>query len=436
MKPKATTLELMLPKGMRDLDPSEKILQLTVLDTIRSVFERYGYLPLETPVVERMEVLTAKFAVGEGTDVSKEIFKVDDQGDRDLGLRFDMTVPLCRYIAMNPTIKLPFKRYVMGQVFRDGPIKLGRYREFWQADADIIGAPGTMADAEGVMLAADVFQQLGLDTTIYFSSRELLQELMDFIGIENELRSKAIIALDKLKKIGSKGVAQEMSEAGVEKKKIDQLLELTSCKGTNEEKISFLKKSLPEGNALTTLSEILEILGSVENLVFDPSLARGLEYYTGFFFECFLNDSKITSSLVGTGRYDKIIGQFLGGKQDFAAVGISFGVSVICDALREKNPEVKKSLTQIYVVPVSRNERPYALEIARKLREAGIKTDMDLVERGIGKNFAFADALGISFVAVVGEEEQKMEKISIKNMQSGEQQKVSFKELLKVITVV
>jgi len=427
------SLELMLPKGMRDLDPADKILQLRVLDTIRSVFEQYGYLPLETPVVERMEVLTAKFAVGEGTDVSKEIFRVEDQGDRELGLRFDMTVPLCRYVAMNPTIKLPFKRYVMGQVFRDGPIKLGRYREFWQADADIIGVPGPLADAYGVMMAADVFKKLGLNATIYFSSRELLQELMDFIGIEKDVRGQAIIALDKLKKIGSKGVAEEMREAGVDKKKIDQLLELTNVKGTNAEKIAFLRKSLPAGKALDTLEEILDILSSVENLVFDPSLARGLEYYTGFFFECFLNDSKITSSLVGTGRYDKIIGQFLGGKQDFAAVGISFGVSVICDALREKNPELKKSLTQVYVVPVSRNERSYALESARKLRQEGFYTDMDLVERGIGKNFAFADALGIPFVAVVGEEEKNQQKISVKNMQSGEQQKVDFEEMLKIL---
>lgn len=428
-----SSLELMLPKGMRDLDPADKILQLRVLDTIRSVFEQYGYLPLETPIVERMEVLTAKFAVGEGTDVSKEIFRVEDQGDRELGLRFDMTVPLCRYVAMNPTIKLPFKRYVMGQVFRDGPIKLGRYREFWQADADIIGVPGPLADAEGVMLAADVFKKLDLDATIYFSSRELLQELMDFIGIEKDLRSQTIIALDKLKKIGSKGVAEEMHEAGVEKKKIDQLLALTNVKGSNAEKIAFLKKSLPPGKALDTLEEILNILSAVENLVFDPSLARGLEYYTGFFFECFLNESKITSSLVGTGRYDKIIGQFLGGKQDFAAVGISFGVSVICDALREKNPEPKKSLTQIYVVPVSRNERSYALEIARKLREQGFNTDMDLVERGIGKNFAFADALGIPFVAVVGEEEKAQGSVSVKNMTTGEQQKVGFEEMVKML---
>lgn len=430
---KHKTFELMLPKGMRDLDPAEKILQMKVLDAIRSVFEAYGYLPLETPIVERMEVLTAKFAVGEGTDVSKEIFHVMDQGDRELGLRFDMTVPLCRYVAMNPTIKLPFKRYVMGQVFRDGPIKLGRYREFWQADADIIGVPGPLADSEGVFMAADVFRTLDLDVTIYCSSRELLQELMDLVEIEKGMRGQAIIALDKLKKIGKKGVAEEMKEAGLKAEQIERLLDLTSLQGTNEEKLSALEGALSDSPALKNLRLILDLLSPVKNVVFDPSLARGLEYYTGFFFECFLDDSKITSSLVGTGRYDKIIGQFLGGKQDFPAVGISFGVSVICDALKEKNPELQKSLTQVYVVPVSRNELGYALDIARQLRAQGIRTDLDLVERGIGKNFAYADALGIPFVVVLGEEEQSQQILTVKDMKTGEQRKVKLEELVGML---
>lgn len=429
----SNAFELMLPKGMRDLDPPQKILQLKVLDTIREVFELYGYLPLETPIVERMEVLTAKFAVGEGTDVSKEIFRVMDQGDRELGLRFDMTVPLCRYVAMNPTVKLPFKRYVMAQVFRDGPIKLGRYREFWQADADIIGAPGVLADCEGVMLAVDVFERLELDTTVYFSSRELLKELMDTVGIPDALRGKVIIALDKLKKIGEKGVLAEMTEHGLAADLAKKLLMAVNVSGSNAEKIASLRKTLHESQALNRLGEILEQLGHLKNVVFDPSLARGLEYYTGFFFECFLNKSAISSSLVGTGRYDKMIGQFLGGKQDFAAVGISFGVSVICDALQEKQADLQKSLTQVYVVPVSAQERSAAMELARTLRAAGIRTDFDLVERGIGKNFSYADALGIPFVAVVGEEELKKKSCMLKNMKDGSQKMVKLSEVVKIL---
>ncbi|MDP2690961.1 MAG: histidine--tRNA ligase [bacterium] len=429
----SSQMELMLPKGMRDLDPPDKILQLRVLDAIRGIFESYGYLPLETPLVERMDVLKAKFAAGEGTDVSQEIFQVTDQGERELGLRFDMTVPLARYVAMNPTIKLPFKRYVMGKVFRDGPIKLGRYREFWQADADIIGAPGALADAEGVFMARDLFTALDLDVTILMSSRELLRELMDALDIEESLRGKTIIALDKLKKIGKDGVIAEMKKTGVSFEQAERLMSMTDLEGSNEDRLQSLEKILSDSKGCARIREILEILKEVPNLVFDPTLARGLEYYTGFFFEVVLNSSQISSSLVGTGRYDKMIGQFLGGKQEFAAVGISFGVSVICDALREKGEGKTRSLTRVFVVPVSRNERAYALQIAQQLRGEGINTDLDMLERGIGKNFAYADTLGIPFVVVVGDDEMTGGMCSVKNMMTGDQKKLPIEELITLV---
>lgn len=423
----------MLAKGMRDRGSEDKILQMAVLDIIRAVFELYGYLPLETPLVERMDVLRAKFAVGEDTDVSKEIFQVTDQGERELGLRFDMTVPLCRYVAMNPNLKMPFKRYVMGKVFRDGPIKLGRYREFWQADADIVGVPGILADCEGVRLVADVFQKLDLGVTIYFSSRELLRELLDNVGIDQKLRSKTIIALDKLKKVGRREVIAEMVKAGVDEKKAGELLELVDVEGSNADKMSVLGRTLGKSEALETLAEILEQLSDLDNFVFDPSLSRGLAYYTGFFFECFMNEGKISSSLVGTGRYDRMIGQYLDGKQDFAAVGISFGVSVICDALNEKGEGAVKSLTHAYVVPVSENERAFASSIAADLREAGINTEIDLIGKTIGKNFAYADSLGIPYTIVIGEDEVANESCTVKNMETGEQEAVPASKIVEYL---
>ncbi|MDP3976282.1 MAG: histidine--tRNA ligase [bacterium] len=431
MSKKTQQFELMLPKGMRDLDPVDKLLQNTVVDAIRDIYERYGYAPLETPLVERMDILRAKFAAGDDSDVSKEIFQVTDQGQRELGLRFDMTVPLARYVAMNPTIKLPFKRYAIGKVFRDGPIKLGRYREFWQADADIIGVPGAMADAEGVMMAADLFRKLNLDVTLYVGSREILRELMDAIGIDETLRGKILIALDKLSKIGRKEVAMEMQKAGLDAEKSERLLTVSDCKGSNAERMSELRKTLQESSGMLRIKEVLELLKDVPNVVFSPSLARGLGYYTGFFFECFLNKSEITSSLVGTGRYDNMIGGYLGGEQEFPGVGISFGVSVICDALRENGEGAKKSLTRVYVVPVSENERSYAIETAQELRQGGINTDMDLLGRGIGKNFAYADALGIPFVVVVGEEERAKQTVTLKDMASGKQETFPREDLLK-----
>lgn len=427
----AQKLELLLPRGMRDLPPEEAILQNTVLDTIRDVFELFGYVPLETPAVERMEILTAKFAAGEGTDVSKEIFSVLDQGERMLGLRFDMTVPMARFVAMNPTTKLPFKRYAIGKVFRDGPVKLGRYREFYQADADIVGVEGPLADVEGVLLAAEVFRRLDLDIVISCSSRELLYELMEFLQVPKAIRAPTIIALDKLKKIGEEAVVKEMVEHGLDETIAKKLLSMTEISGSNEEKLMALEKILQESHATANLREIFKHLTRVPNLVFDPTLARGLAYYTGFFFECVLKKSAIGSSLVGTGRYDRLIGDFLGGKNNFPAVGISFGVSVIADALKEKGFRLKKTLTRVYVIPVSEKERSYAHDLLSQLRAAKIPSDMDMLERSIGKNMAYADALEIPFVMVVGEEEMKAGLVTLKNLESGHQEKLSVDEAIK-----
>jgi histidyl-tRNA synthetase len=334
---------------------------------------------------------------------------------------------------MHPTVKLPFKRYAIGKVYRDGPIKLGRYREFWQADADIVGVPGTLADSEGVLMAADVFKRLDLDVTISFSSRELLKELMDTLDVNPDLRMKAIIALDKLKKVGRAEVIKEMKTAGIPLKKAEELLDLTQSTGSNDEKMARLEQRLKQSHAIKTLREIAAQLKDVPNLVFDPSLARGLTYYTGFFFECTLQKSKISSSLVGTGRYDTMIGQFLGGKQDFAGVGISFGVSVIGDALKEKGIHMPKTTAKVYVVPVTEQERASTIAVASALREAGIPTDMDLLSRSIGKNAAYADALQIPWMMIIGEEEVKKNRVTLKNMKDGKQEAISLDEALKTI---
>lgn len=423
----------MLPKGMRDLDPQESILQQKVLDVIREVFELYGYSPLETPLVERMEVLKAKFAAGEEADVMKEIFQVEDQGGRDLGLRYDHTVPLCRYVAMNPTVKLPFKRYSIGRVFRDGPIKLGRYREFWQADADVIGVPGVLADCEGIMMAAEVFQKLNLEVVIRMNSREILNAIMSHVGIAESDFTAATIALDKLEKIGADGVQKELHEAGISTEQSQQLLELCQGEGSNQERLNALKNGLGESAALNNMQEIIDHLDGVDVVEFHPGLARGLQYYTGFVYECFLKKSSITSSLIGSGRYDKMIGKFLGGKQEFPAVGLSFGVSVICDALKEKGDELRPSTTRVYVIPVSDQEISYALNVAQQLRKNGVSCDMDMLGRGIGKNFGYADTQGIPYVLVLGEDEVRDKKVSLKNMVDGQQSQMTFEEALEII---
>jgi histidyl-tRNA synthetase len=419
-------------KGTKDIHPADKQLQIFVTDVLRDVFELFGYQPLETPITEKMEVLTAKFAAGEGSDVLKEIFSVTDQAKRKLGLRFDMTVPLCRYVAMNPHVRLPFKRYVIGRVYRDGPIKLGRYREFWQADADIVGVPGALADAEGLMIASEVFRRLDLDATLYVSSRELLSEIMDLIELDEKKRPAAIIALDKLKKIGADGVQKEMMDAGVEVGQIDELMAMVSVSGSNTEKISGLRSVLGKSDALDRLEEILGLCASTKNIVFDASLARGLGYYTGFFFEALLNDSAITSSLVGTGRYDNMIGDFLGSKKQYPAVGISFGVSVLVDALKEKSVFKRPSNTVVYGVAVSKNELHLVVDLMNELRKRGVAADWDYSNKGMSKNFSYADTLGIPYVVVLGENEVKRDSVVLKDLRSGEQTEIPRMEFLQM----
>ena len=193
-------MKLQLPKGMRDIVPEDKIIRDEIVKNLIDTFELYGFNPLETPIVERFDVLSAKFAAGETSDVMKETFKLKDQGKRELGLRFDLTVPFARFVAMNPNMKLPFKRYQVGEVFRDGPIKLGRYREFWQCDVDVVGTRSMIADAELIKLALEAFQKLKLEAYIEINNRKLLQELIINTGVNRRDLQKVIIIIDKLKK--------------------------------------------------------------------------------------------------------------------------------------------------------------------------------------------------------------------------------------------
>jgi histidyl-tRNA synthetase len=215
-------MELQLPRGMRDFPPEEKILRDEVISVLKGIFELYGFSPLETPVVERWEVLSAKYSGGE--EILKETFKLTDQGGRQLGLRYDLTVPLARFVGMNPTIKRPFKRYQIGTVYRDGPIKKGRTREFYQCDADIVGSSSPLADAECVQLALDVFEKLGIDVEVKINNRKVLYELAQAAEIPEELTEAAILSLDKLEKIGPDGVLREMIERGIARVSAERFL--------------------------------------------------------------------------------------------------------------------------------------------------------------------------------------------------------------------
>ena len=420
-------MELQLPKGTRDFSPEEKILRDRIVSTLKEVFELYGYAPLDTPILERFDVLASKYAGG--AEILKETFKLKDQGARELGLRYDLTVPLARYVGMNPTIKMPFKRYQIGEVFRDGPVASARYRQFTQCDVDVVGSSSMAADAEIISLIYTAFCKLNLETAIRFNNRKLLNELLDYCGVEKSRQEGVVLSIDKLEKLGINIVKNELKEQKIDDKKINTVLDIISIKGGNQQKISQLKKILKDSEGLNQIDQLLDYLKNLNiEADFDVSLARGLAYYTGTVIETFIKNSSVKSAVCAGGRYNNMIGSFLG-KGSIPAVGISFGVDRIYDALVEKQKSKQKTNTKIYIIPIKTlNE---SMKIAQQLRDAGIKTDVDTNEKGPSKNLEYANSLGIPYVVFVGKKELQENKVKLRDMGSGKEELLSVSEVIK-----
>jgi len=396
------------------------------------VFELYGYNPLETPVIERFEVLASKYAGGE--EILKEAFKLKDQGGRELGLRYDLTVPMCRFIAGNPNLKMPFKRYQIGEVFRDGPLKAGRYRQFTQCDIDIVGVKSMAADAEMIQIAREAFQQLQLNVVIKVNNRKLLNGIVTAAGIKPDKAETTILTLDKLDKLGQAAVEKELAEKGTPAAAIKGLMALITVKGSNAEKMLKLEKEITTAEGKEGLAELKQLLENVEdaqNVEFEPSLARGLAYYTGTVFEIYLKNSELKSAIAAGGRYDKMIGSFVGSGREYPAVGISFGLDIIEDAITATTEEKRRTTTVAYVIPIKAVAE--ATKIAAKLRQSGINTDIDMNGRDIKRNLEYAAAAGIPYAIFVGEKEVKEGKVKLRDMASGEEKYVTVAEAAKVL---
>lgn len=410
-------MKLQLARGVRDFKPEEKIVMDEVVDTLKKVFEVYGFVPIETPALERLDVLASKYAGG--AEILKEIFKLKDQGNRDLALRYDLTVPFARFVGMNPDLKMPFKRYQIGTVFRDGPIKLGRYREFWQCDVDIVGASSMAADAEIITLTSFAFEKLGLDVVIKYNDRKLLDSLLEKAGVEKEKTEAVILSLDKLDKIGEDGVKKELEEKGIGEDVTEKIFE------------NINNKDIQKNEELKQLEEYIKKF-NVKNAEFSPSLARGLSYYTGTVFEVFLTKGEIKSALAAGGRYDNMIGSLVNDSRSYPAVGISFGLDIIMDAL--KNKKKRKTTTKLYIIPIKTLEK--SIGFSTRFRDAGINVDIDLNEKGISRNLDYANALGIPFVLFVGEKELKENKVKLRDMKTGKEELMKIEEVVKRFLLV
>ncbi len=404
-------------RGMRDFLPEQAVKKQFIEDVCRQVFEKYGFAPLQTPVVEEFKLLAKKGSGGEA--IKDEIYYFKDKSERELGMRFDLTVPLARIVANNPQLPKPFKRYQIADVYRYDRPGASRYRKFTQADIDIVGSFSMLADFECIAASIEILQKLGLKFKVRISNRNLLEEIAVCCGIEKESVKECFRCIDKLDKIGREGVASELKEKGIASKILDTI---------EKNNIAEVVKQVKKKEGLEELKELMALFkkAGIDKFVkIDLSLARGLEYYTGNVFEIAIENGP---SVGGGGRYDNLVASY--GGQQTPAVGISLGVDRILDALQNKlKPQAG---AKVFVVPIGKEMQVQALELVQKIRAVGINAAMDLNSRGISKNLDYANKLGIPFVAILGEKEAKEKKFSLKNMKTGKEKKVKIADLKKL----
>ena len=406
--------QVFLPKGTRDLLPAQMNRRLQVIDTIRGIFARYGFDPIETPAFERIETLTGKYG-DEGEKLMFRILKRGQGGKRgevDSALRYDLTVPLARMMAMNPGLPLPFKRSQIQPVWRADRPQKGRFREFYQCDVDTIGTTSPVADAECIAVVYDTLMTLGLtDFTIRVNHRQLLQALAQSIGTQDE--TGLLVALDKLDKIGRGGVAAELGERGFDAAQVETLwahIDGAPIEGAQE----------AEAELQTILGLAQDMGVDTAKVKIDRTLARGLDYYTGPVFETVLN-GEYTGSISGGGRYDGLIGMF-SGKASVPAVGVSLGIERIFMLMDELGlcPDSQTS-TDVWVTVFSDETRSASLKAATVLRQAGICTQVSVRVGKLSKQFKDAHNRGVAWAMIIGPDDIAAGQVALKNMQTGEQ---------------
>ena len=452
-----------IPKGTRDFSPVEMLRRKYIFSTIEQVFQKYGFLPLETPAMENLETLTGKY----GEEGDRLIFKILNSGDAwdgvsenvkakliagesvhsgrlaselaEKALRYDLTVPFARYVVQHQNeIAFPFKRYQIQPVWRADRPQKGRYREFYQCDADVIGSKSLISEVELVQLFDDVFTALGLQVVVKINDRKVLSGLAEVSG-QPEKVVDIVTAIDKLDKIGREKVEEEMRAKGVSDEAIKGIAPLFELKGMWSEQRPLLEKWLASSviaqQGLSDLSFTFDAVGALKSakLEFDPTLARGLDYYTGAIFEVKAAEGTMPGSICGGGRYDDLTGIF--GLKNMSGVGISFGADRIYDVLLEtgKFPAELGGSTKLLFANFGDAEALHCLKLLRSVREAGIAAELYPDQVKMAKQFKYADDKGIAFVAIIGETELKQGIVTVKDMKTGEQKAIKQDELIHEI---
>lgn len=417
-------------KGGYDFLPKEQRVRNYINQTLIKIFKEFGYNSIETPILCYYDILSDKY--DDENDILKEIYKLTDQGERKLGLRYDLTVPFAKFIALNKNdIKIPFKRYEISKVFRDGPVKVGRDREFTQCDVDVVGLSGELIEAELLSLYVKAFNELNIDIIIKYNSRNLMTGLIIESGIKEELIQSITTAIDKKDKLNQEEFINYLYTFGIEKESVDKLykyFDMTLDELNNEfknTKNNRIKKGLDEINNLTLL---IKELGYSNLCEFSSSLARGQNYYTGNVFEVYEKNGKIKGSIGGGGRYDNMITNFISDGNSYPVVGISFGLSSIYELLKERN--INENNIDFYIIPI--NTSVESLKLANKLRKQGYKVDIEMQDKKLRKSLDYANKENIPYVIVLGEDEVKNNKITIKDMINGKNIEVNLEEIEKI----
>ncbi|MCC2545204.1 histidine--tRNA ligase [Hymenobacter sp. BT175] len=453
-----------IPQGTRDFGPAVVARRNYIFGIIRRTFEKFGYAPLETPTLENLSVLTGKY----GDEGDQLLFKVlnsgnflkKQKGDKitelvtpddleagprsvlpkiaEKGLRYDLTVPFARYVVMNRnTLTFPFKRYQIQPVWRADRPQRGRYREFYQCDADVVGTDSLLCEAEIVLMMCEVLNALGLtDFTIKINHRGVLSGMYQALGSDAR-ETDLFVAIDKLDKIGQDGVTKELLEKGFSDAAIGRLFSLLGVEGGFAEKIAQLQAAFDNEpgtrglGELSTVSELLTAFGftQFQNLEFDPTLARGLSYYTGCIFEIKINNVNM-GSVSGGGRYDNLTGAF--GLPGVSGVGFSFGVDRLYDCLEELNlfPEGAAAITRCLVANFDEATMPLMLPVLRQLRDAGIPSELYPESGKLGRQFKYADAKGIPYVLIQGPDERTASQFKLKDLRTGQEQTLTLDQVL------
>ena len=414
-------------KGTEDFFGKEQIIRNYIIDTLKNIFNNYGYLPLDTSILNNYDLLAYKY--NDGAEILKEIYKLTDQGNRELALRYDLTIPFCKFIANQKELRLPLRRYEIGKVFRNGPVKLGRCREFYQCDCDIVGIDGTDIEVEQMIMVIEAFRRLGIDIIVKWNNRKLMISLIKYAGINIDT-DMVIGVIDKKEKMSLDNLYKEFESIGISNDMASKLMNLFSMDISEYNNLDYDDELFRE--ALIEINDVnnkIILLGLTDNTVFTPTLARGLSIYTGIVFEFYDKLERLTCSLGGGGRYNKIITDFINDGNEYPAIGLSFGLEPIYTILKSNLEE--NSLYDVYIIPMEEDYK--VLELATILRNNNISTIVEYSKRKLKKCFEFADKNNIKYVIVLGSRELEMGVYTIKDMEKQEQYEFNLEELLEYL---